>query len=144
MDEREIENVLAAYAEAWNGHDMNAWGELFTDDVDYVNRAGGLWSGNNTNVAGHEAIHAELKKQNQKMTWSPAVEKISFLSPGVALVHATWKWPGFVLPSGAELRDYWGIMTLILVKRDGEWRIRALHNTVADPAATLKPADKEE
>jgi len=29
--------VLTAYESAWNKHDMTAWSNLFTDDVDYVN-----------------------------------------------------------------------------------------------------------
>jgi uncharacterized protein (TIGR02246 family) len=132
VDEEAIRAVLAAYEEAWNRHDMAAWGRLFADDVDYVNRAGGLWQGNRANVAGHEAVHAMLRAQGQKMTWSAQVEKISFLAPDIALIHATWKWPGFTLPSGQEAKDYRGTMTLVMVKRGGAWLIRALHNTVAD------------
>lgn len=131
MDERAIRAVLAAYEEAWNRHDMEAWGRLFTDDADYVNRAGGLWQGNRANVAGHEAVHAALKAQNQKMDWSAGVERVSFLGPDTALVHATWKWPGFIPPSGAATGDFRGMMTLVMVKREGKWLIRALHNTVA-------------
>jgi uncharacterized protein (TIGR02246 family) len=144
VDERGIRAVLAAYEEAWNRHDMKAWAKLFTDDVDYVNRAGGLWKGNKANVEGHEAVHAALKKQHQKMTWSAAVEKVSFLGPDLALVHATWRWPGFVLPSGEELKDFRGIMTLVMVKQDGKWLIRALHNTVADEPPMEKQPDHGE
>ena len=143
MDEQAIEAVIAAYAEAWNAHDMQAWGRLFTDDVDYVNRAGGIWKGRAANVAGHVAIHAALKKQNQKMTWSAAVEKVSFLGPDIALVHATWRWPGFLLPSGAEAKGFQGIMTLVMVKQGGRWLIRALHNTVANEPASPNQPDKD-
>ena len=73
------------------------------------------------------------------MNWTAAMEKISFLSPDTALVHATWKWPGFTSPSGAEMKDFRGIMTLVMVKRGGEGLIRALHNTVNDPAASEQP-----
>ncbi len=44
MDKEAIRMVLASYVETWNRHDMDAWGKLFTDDVDYVNRGGG-WPG---------------------------------------------------------------------------------------------------
>jgi uncharacterized protein (TIGR02246 family) len=138
MDEKAIKAVVAAYAETWNKHDMNAWGKLFTDDVDYVNRFGGVWKGNKANIEGHEVIHEALKKQNQKMTWAAVVEKISFLSSDIALVHVTWKWPGFRAPSGEELKDFRGIVTGVMVKQDGKWLIRAFHNT----AVTAPPLDK--
>lgn len=143
VDEEAIKAVLATYEETWNKHDMNAWGKLFTDDVDYVNRAGGWWKGNRANVEGHEAIHEAMKKQKQKMTWSAAVEKISFLSSDIALVHATSKWPGFTLPSGEEVKDLRGIMTLVMVKQDGKWLIRALHNTLVSAPPTPKQLDKD-
>jgi uncharacterized protein (TIGR02246 family) len=108
VDEKAIKALLATYEETWNKHHMKAWGKLITDDVDYVNRAGGLWKG------------------NQKMTWAVAVEKISFLTPDIALVHATWKWPGFTRPSGDEVKDFRGIISAVMVTR---WQ-------VADPVVS--------
>jgi hypothetical protein len=35
-------------------------------------------------------------------------------------------------------------MTLIMVKQDGNWLIRALHNTVANEPATPEQPDKDE
>jgi uncharacterized protein (TIGR02246 family) len=142
VDEKAIRAVLATCEETWNKHDMKAWGKLFTDDVDYVNRAGGLWKGNRANVEAHEAIHEAMKKQNQKMTWTAAVEKISFLSPDIALVHATSNWPGFTFPSGEEAKEFRGIMTLVMVKQDGNWLIRALHNTLVNATSTPKQPNK--
>jgi uncharacterized protein (TIGR02246 family) len=63
VDEDAIKQVLATYVETWNRHDMTAWGRLFTDDVDYVNRGGGWWRSNRENVDGHTAIHAMLVTQ---------------------------------------------------------------------------------
>ncbi len=126
-----IEAVVAKYPAAWTRHDMDAWGELFADDVDYVNRAGGIWTGNAANVAGHKEIHEVLRAQRQKMTWSAKVEKVSVLAPDVALAHVTWTWPGFRLPSGEQAKDYRGVITMVMVRRGGKWLIRALHNTVA-------------
>jgi uncharacterized protein (TIGR02246 family) len=142
MDEQAIRAVLAAYQEAWNRHDMAAWGRLFTDDVDYVNRAGGHWEDNAANVAAHTAIHEALARQSQKMTWSATVQKIRFLAEGVALVHATWNWPGVISAEGQGAKDLSGIMSLVLVKQDGRWLIRSLHNTVADDSPL--PGRREE
>jgi uncharacterized protein (TIGR02246 family) len=90
-DEAAIQKVLADYVEAWNKHDMTAWGKLFTDDVDYVNRGGGWWKSNRENVEGHQLIHDMLVRQKQKMTYKSDVEKITFLKLDIAVVHATWE-----------------------------------------------------
>ena len=137
VDEKAIKALLATYEETWNKHDMKAWGQLFTDDVVVVDGRGLLWKGNKANVEGHVTIHEAQKKQNQKMTWAVAVEKISFLTPDIALVHATWKWPGFARPSGEEVKDFRGIISAVLVRQDGRWLIRSLQNTVADPSLPL-------
>ena len=138
MDEAAIQKVIADYVEAWNKHDMTAWGKLFTDDVDYVNRGGGWWKSNKENVEGHELIHNMLVKQKQKMTYKSNVEKITFLKPDIAVVHATWEWPGFTGPSGEEVKDFKGIITMVTVKRNGTWLIRALQNTVTGTPPMVK------
>ena len=136
LEEGAIPEVLTTYEAAWNKHDLAAWAKLFTDDVDYVNRDGSIWKGNEANIAGHQAIHQMLKNQDQNMSWTVQVNQISNLSPDIALVHATWEWPCFRLPSGIKLKDFRGILTLVMVQRENRWLIRALHNTVADPAST--------
>jgi uncharacterized protein (TIGR02246 family) len=135
MDEEAIKQVLATYVDTWNTHDMATWGALFTDDVDYVNRGGGWWQSNKENVEGHKAIHDMLVKQKQQMTYTSTVAKIAFLKPDVALVHATWEWPGFPLPAGKEAKDFKGIITMVMVKQADTWLIRAVQNTLTSAPA---------
>lgn len=92
-DGQTIRKLLAIYVETWNRHDMEAWGKLFTGDVDFVNRGGGWWRSNNENVQGHKAIHDMLVRQKQTMNYKSAVARIAFLKPDIALVHASWEWP---------------------------------------------------
>jgi uncharacterized protein (TIGR02246 family) len=129
-EEAAIRTVLARYVETWNAHDMTAWARLFTDDVDYVNRGGGWWKSNLENAKGHRSIHDMLTEQKQAMTYKAVVAKIAFLSPTIALVHATWEWPGFARPARDKAKDFTGVMTIIMVKQRGAWLIRALQNTV--------------
>ena len=140
VDEDAIKGVLAEYVRTWNRHDVDAWGRLFTDDVQYVNRAGEVWRSTEENVEGHRAVHETLSRQNQKMDYQAAVEGVRFLKPDIALVHATWRWPGFVGPSGEPRRDFRGVMSTVMVKRDGRWLIRALHNTVTEPPPSPQQA----
>jgi hypothetical protein len=76
------------------------------------------------------------------MTYQSAVARIAFLTPEVALVHATWEWPGFRLPTGEDARDFKGIITMVMVRRGGTWLIRAVQNTVTAgaPPGTLSQA----
>lgn len=128
-----IRKIVDDYATTWNAHDMDAWGALFTDDVDYVNRAGGWWQSNTENIEGHKRIHAMLAEQGQPATFSLDVRKITLLKPDIALVHVESNWPGFILPHTNESSTNLGIsgmITLVLIKKDGKWLIRALQNTL--------------
>jgi hypothetical protein len=86
-------------------------------------------------VEGHKAIHDMLVKQKQQMTYTSTVAKIAFLKPDVALVHATWEWPGFPLPAGKEAKDFKGIITMVMVKQADTWLIRAVQNTLTSAPA---------
>lgn len=128
-DEAAIRSVVDRYEQTWNAHDLAAWGELFTENVDYVHRGGGWWRSNEDNVDGHRRIHERLAAQHQEMNLQLTVASITFLHPRIALVHVTSEWPGFDLPaaSGDEVA---GIMTMIVMEDGGAWRIRALQNTL--------------
>lgn len=137
-DEEAIKKVFATYVETWNEHDMNAWGKLFTEDADFVGWSGGWRKSNKENVESHQRAHDALKEQKQKMTYKLTLAKISLLKPDTALVHANWEWPGFTSPLGDEDRK--GIITMVLVKQDGRWLIRASQNTRTDiPKMTKQP-----
>ena len=71
-----------------------------------------------------------LVKQKQKMTYQSDVARITFLKPDIAVAMATWEWPGFTQPSGEEWKGFRGIITMVMIKQDGRWLIRALQNTV--------------
>jgi len=139
MDEEAIRRVIAELADAWNSHDMDTWGMLFTDDADFVNRGGGWWKSNRENVEGHRAIHEMLTRRKQEMNFRLRADKISFLTPDIAIIHAMSEWPGSSPLSGERMATN-GIMTMVMVKRDGKWLIRALQNTLV----TLPPIKPEE
>ena len=44
-DEEAVRVAVSRFAEAWNRHDMDAFGALFTRDADFVNVTGQLWKG---------------------------------------------------------------------------------------------------
>lgn len=132
-DIQKIKAALDDYVSYWNSNDMDAWGSLFTDDVDYINRKGGWWKNNKDNVAGHKHIHTLLIETGQPKTFSLEVHKIAFLKPDVAVIQALSEWPGFKADKLAGVtQNVKGIITCVFVKTDGKWLIKTLHNTLRD------------
>jgi len=131
FDIQQIETVLKDYVRYWNTNDMDSWGTLFMDDVDYINRNGGWWTNNEDNIAGHKIIHKMLIDLEQPKTFSLEIQKIDFLKPDVAVVQALSEWPGFKpLTPENQTKKLNGIMTCVFVKTDGKWLIKTLHNTL--------------
>ncbi|MDR7131752.1 uncharacterized protein (TIGR02246 family) [Algoriphagus sp. 4150] len=137
----EIETVLNNYVIYWNTHDMDSWGRLFTDDVDYINRNGGWWKNNEDNIAGHKRIHEMLIKTGQPKTFNLTLRKIEFIKPEVALVQALSNWSG-IKPSHPDNppQEMNGIMTCVFLKLEGRWLIKTLHNTLIAESDTIEVA----
>ena len=122
-----VDDLLDRYLATWRDDDMEAWGRLFTEDADFVTHTGVWWRSRHDNVVGHEAVPEDVARQKVRYTFDGA--EVSAITPEVALVHATWRWPGFVASPGEPPADRSGIVTMVLVARDGRWLIRSSHNT---------------
>ncbi|MFD0904540.1 YybH family protein [Actinomadura sediminis] len=127
MDENEIRRALDAHTDHWIRHEMDAWGACFTDDCDFITHRGVWWRTRRDNVEGHKDVPASVVAQ--KRNYTQEVVSIAAIAPDVALVHTRWSWPGHTLPGAAVPEDRTGLITMVLVRRDGAWKIRAVHNT---------------
>ena len=135
LDRQKIEASINDYVSYWNNNDMDSWGTLFTDDVDYINRNGGWWKNNKDNVEGHKRIHNMLIESGQPMSFRLEVHKIAFLKSDLAVVQLLSEWPGFKSYNrGRSEENIKGIITCVFLKVDGEWLIKTLHNTLIDTA----------
>lgn len=133
LDRQKIEAAINDYVTYWNNNDMDSWGRLFTDDVDYINRNGGWWKNNKDNIEGHKRIHNMLIESGQPMSFRLEVHKIAFLKSDLAVVQLLSEWPGFKLYNRGRFKeDINGIITCVFVKVNTEWLIRTLHNTLID------------
>jgi uncharacterized protein (TIGR02246 family) len=130
-DEARIRAVQQDQAVAWNAHDIDAYAALFTEDAHVINVLGWHWKS-----------RAELKAKlgpgfasvfaRSRLTIG-AVD-VSFLAPDIAVAHVGWTMTGAASPTGAaDDTPQQGIQTLVLVKRDGTWRIAEFQNTNAVP-----------
>jgi uncharacterized protein (TIGR02246 family) len=132
-------DITRRFQEAWNSHDMAAFGHIFHADATFVNRFGTYWRGVDRIVAGHAGIHASIYSDSALAIDPPDVDPIS----GDAMILHFWTRlnAGAAHPAGPHQIDT--LILAVATRRDGEWRIQALENvTLVDPmtgAPKLRP-----
>jgi uncharacterized protein (TIGR02246 family) len=131
-------DITTGFQEAWNTHDMEAFGRLFHPDATFVNRFGTYWRGADRIVAAHAGIHASIYSDSTLAIDAPDVDRIS---DDAAILHFWSRLSvGAAHPAGSHQVDT--LILAVATRRDGEWRIQALENvTLANPmtgAAVLR------
>ena len=124
------EGLATGFVESWNAHDMKAFGNLFTEDADFVNVAGTWWKGRAEIQAKHEAGHAIRYKASTLVTSGTTVKQ---LRPDVAVVHVRWTLSGAVDAEGKAAPVRQGLLQIIGVKQGDGWRIASAQNTNQAP-----------
>jgi uncharacterized protein (TIGR02246 family) len=76
--------ITTRFQEAWNTHDMEAFGRLFHSDATFVNRFGTYWRGVAKIVAGHANIHTSIYRDSMLTIDVPDVDPIS---DNAAILH---------------------------------------------------------
>ncbi len=116
-EEERIKKLVANMQDAWNRDDIKAFDSAFSEDVDFVNTAGKLFRGRDQIEPEHTKERELLKGTELKIE----DVMVGFLGDEIAVVHATHSFP----PTNRR-----ATMTALVVKRDGEWRIRATQSTM--------------
>ncbi len=138
-DHSAIQAVLTGFNDAWNRHDMDAFASFLADDCEWINVVGMHWNGKGQVVKAHRAFHATMFKDVSIHTLE---SEIGWVAPGVALAVVTSKADDYTTPSGQRMTNILDRLSLVLVKRDGRWLIRAGHNTTIDQAAARHDPSK--
>ena len=76
--------ITTRFQEAWNTHDMEAFGRLFHPNATFVNRFGTYWRGVDKIVAGHASIHTSIYRDSTLAIDVPDVDPIS---DNAAILH---------------------------------------------------------
>jgi len=131
--------ITTRFQEAWNTHDMDAFGRLFHPEATFVNRFGSYWRGVDQIIAGHVGIHASIYRDSALAIDAPDVDPIS---DDAAILHFWSRLStGDAHPAGPHQVDT--LILAVVTLRAGEWRIQALENvTLTDTrtgAARLRP-----
>ncbi|MCP5335099.1 MAG: SgcJ/EcaC family oxidoreductase [Oceanospirillaceae bacterium] len=124
------EDLPAAFAAAWNAHDMQAFADLFTQDARFVNRFGNFVCGRDGIVTMHAPIHATIYAdshlRNELLDMLP-------VNQDVVILHF-WSrlQTGAAHPAGPHALDT--LIQAVVQLQHGRWLIRALENvTLSDP-----------
>src|SRR3712207_2006654 len=125
-DTLDLEDVPAAFVDAWNRHDMPALAGLFAEDANFVNAVGMWWRSQAEIEAAHATAHATVFKNSHLDGGAASLLK---LRPGVAAVHMAWELTGQTGPNHKPSEPRRGILLLVLTEGRGGWRIRVAQNT---------------
>jgi uncharacterized protein (TIGR02246 family) len=131
-----VQGVGEALVDAWNRHDMNSFGGLFTDDAQFVNVIGLWWHSRAEIQKEHEALHATRMRMSHLVATDRVVH---LLSPHVAVLLQRWQLTGDTGIDGATLPMRRGVMSLVTVKQGGRWQIASAQNTDIVPLPNLPP-----
>jgi uncharacterized protein (TIGR02246 family) len=122
----EVNRIVAAFADAWNRHDMVALAELFARDAEFVNVVGMWWKGRAEIKQAHEFTHSTIFK-NSRLTTSET--SVRFPTPDLAIARSRWSLEGHTSPEGAALPPRNGILVHVVALMDGKWSIIDSQNT---------------
>ena len=121
-----VTSVLNELVAAWERHDADAYGELFTADATYITYVGTFYQGRQDIVDSHRTLFGGFLKGTRL---ADEILDIRFHGPDVAVVNGrgdTYR--------GTRPRKLTKIQTYTLVRRhDGTWRIAAFQNTKRKP-----------
>jgi uncharacterized protein (TIGR02246 family) len=123
-DEQAISDVFAAFSASWNQPGMPGFGDLFTEDADFVVISGKWMKGRNEIVSYHKDLLERHYKGSHSFMDSVTVR---FLQPDLAIAHVASA--ATYMADGKEQKRT-GLGTAIMVKINGKCLIAAFHNTL--------------
>ena len=135
-DAHQVNAVVNEFASAWNRHDLQAFGELFTPDAEFVNVVGIWWKGRAEIQEAHEFAHSTMFKASRLTLLETTVR---FYSVDVAVSRSKWSLEGHLGPDGKALPPRTGILLNVLVARDSGWKIAESQNTDIIEGALSRP-----
>jgi uncharacterized protein (TIGR02246 family) len=125
-DEEAIGNVLAAFVDAWNRHDAEAFASVFAEDADCTNVRGKSAHGRAEIEKFHTPLFATVFKDSQQVITDT---RIIFIRSDVAAVDAFWEMTGATDHNGSPRPPRKGLLNFIMTKEGDTWSIAVMNNT---------------
>jgi len=123
-DEQEIKDVFAAFSASWNQPGMPGFGDLLTEDADFVVITGKSMKGRREIVSYHKDLLG--KHYNGSHSFMDSVT-VRFLQPNIAIAHVA---SGATYMADGKEQKRTGLGTATMVKVKGKWLIAAFHSTL--------------
>jgi uncharacterized protein (TIGR02246 family) len=137
-DQEAVRKVVNEFPDAWNRHDMNAFGALFTSDADFVNVTGTHWHGRAAIEWNHAFAHGTIPADSPGVVLPKAAYGIfktsvlsfqqidvRFLRKDVAVAQVQTE----LLGDARTNNPRHSFLTLILTQEGGHWLIAMAQNT---------------
>lgn len=131
-DSISIVKQIDAMVASWNSHDYSNMESYVTEDCEWINIVGMWWKNSHQVQHAHQSYHNNMFK-NTSMVKKKV--KISFLAPDVALVHFISSIGSFKTPDGKTVPAMDDLATLIYIRKNENWLLRAGENVQIDPLA---------
>ena len=137
-DEEAVRRVVNGFPEAWNRHDMDAFGALFAPDADFVNVTGNHWKGRESIQLNHAFVHGAVPINSAGVTVPRGIYGIfktsilhfkqidvRFLRKDVAVAHVQTE----LLGDARTKNPRRTLVVMILTLDGGRWLIAVAQNT---------------
>jgi uncharacterized protein (TIGR02246 family) len=133
-----IEKNVNQLVSDWNTHDFKNMDTYTTEDVEWVNIVGMWWKGRTEVKMAHQGMFDRIFKG---VPFTKKSTKIRFLTPEVAVVNLIVHVGEFFPPDGLnhgtnKMPEADDLLTLVFVKKNGQWLLSAGQNTVIDARAS--------
>ena len=129
-DEAAVRENVRQMEIGWNTKSGAVFAKPFAADADYVVVNGMHLRGREAIEQGHQRIFDTIYKHS---IVSLSIKQVRFLRPDVAVVHVQGN---NKTRQGEETRETNVLVSLVMTKEKGDWKIAAFQNTpiIADPA----------
>jgi uncharacterized protein (TIGR02246 family) len=128
-DETAIKTVVVNYFDTLNRLDFKGFGDLFTEDADWINIKGMHWTGKSDLVKAHEILFKMIYPNGGYAYTNVTLRAVT---PEVAVVVMLEFSPEGKSPDGAILPAGQDELSFVVLKQKDTWKITHGHNTVID------------
>ena len=135
-DEAAVRDVPRAFAAAWAKHDGQQLARIMSEDVDFVDVAGDWLRGRPDFALYHSRL---LSVRFRDSTLTPLETSVRFLRPDMAVLHWSWRIEGDRNFDLSPRKPRFGVFTMIVEKKGGEWLVTLAQNTNRIPPPNPDP-----